>query len=1640
MGFAGNEPPLNNEPWIQFGTGSVGDQLYARILPVGGVFGSGDDMIPLGAAFLGSPHRFRIDWTATAAELFIDGLSVVTRAVTIANPMHVTVSDVPLDGTVTVDWLRLTPFISPCTFTSHVIDAGSSVNWDTMTWNGTTPSGTSLAMSYRIGNSPSPDASWSGFVPAGSSPAALAGNSRYIQYQATLATTDAAQTPTLTDVNITYAAGSDSEAPTIAARAPLNNAVNVNPNTNVTATFSEPMLGSTITASNFRLRRNGDVSDTPATLIVTGNTATLDPTTDLQTFSTYTVTIDTGITDVSGNPLAPETWVFTTAASVVSATDTTTADFSAGTTDCTVDASINDGALRQTATVDENFNGSSLPTGWSSGIWPGGGTATVSGGNLTVDGARAFTTASFGPGTSLQFRATFTNAQFQYAGFATDGDINAPWMVIGQGSTSGAAYARRDDGPGDVLLSSTTIGTPHVYRIDWTPTGFDYYIDGVFITNISRVISSNMVFIVSDYNAGGNDPSIDWVRITPYITPCTFTSRVIDAGSVVDWLDLTSAGSTPTGTSVGFETRSGDTAIPDGTWSAFQAVNSPIASPNSRYIQYRATLANTDSTQTPVVESVNITYQNQPTFTVTYDGNGQTGGTAPVDGTAYAFNTPVTVASPGSLVKTGYTFVGWNTAANGSGTAYAVGGSFNIVASTTLYAQWTINSYPISVTAGSNGSISPTGPVLVNYGGSQAFTITPDSHYHIADVLIDGVSNPGAVSGGSFTFTNVMAARSIEASFAIDTYTLTYTAGAGGSITGTSPQTVDFNASGTPVTATPDIGYHFVDWSDGVLTASRTDSNVAADISVTANFAINTYTLTYTAGAGGTITGTSPQMVNHGSNGTQVTAVPDAGYHFVDWSDLSTANPRTDTSVTGPITVTANFERDPSATVYVDDDWSGVANGNDPDAGGPATIMGYDGFSTIQAAVAAVANGGTVVVYPGNYTGDVDVTRAMEIRGSFTLSGHINATVPGVVVSQGAIPGVINAGGLTLSTGTTLKAKLNGTTAGTQYDTINVTGAVDLGNADLDLTVGFTPSIGQSFTLIANDSNDPVIGTFNGLVEGSTIAVGADRFVISYTGGDGNDVVLTSVAFSNTLTAPTMTSLTNVPVTIPITTTELAGAHVLSADLTLTYNTSILNSTTISAAVGDVSAGSTVTVDSSTPGTLIVSVSRAPGLGEFSGTGTIVNITADVIGTIGSSTPLTLSNVKLNNGLIPASGTNGSLTVRSGMISGQVSYALAPSQKVENTSLNAPGSPSRTATTDSNGQYSLSGFGPGSYTVTPSRPAELVDQDNGIFINDAALIAQHVVGLITLTPDQIRAAKVSGLPTLSSFDAALIAQYTVGIPNGINQAGRWKFDQTSINYGAVTADHNNQNYRAFLLGDVDGNWLASPLRPALLAAPTKESVIASVPFIASTPKSTVNVPFRIDNLQGKTVGSYQFSVEYDPNVLEAVPSAASVLGTMSESLTVISNSPSPGLLKVAVYGAVPVSGDGVYVNLRFAVTGGIGTSSPLNIAGFRFNNGVDEVFAQNGGLSVVASSNNAVLSGRTLSAGRNPVGNARITLTGTDGVVRSTTSNPFGYFEFSGLSTGQTYTIEAASKRFTFVSRNVVIDSNAVDLELISDQ
>src|SRR5438093_802298 len=98
----------------------------------------------------------------------------------------------------------------------------------------------------------------------------------------------------------------------------------------------------------------------------------------------------------------------------------------------------------------------------------------------------------------------------------------------------------------------------------------------------------------------------------------------------------------------------------------------------------------------------------------------------------------------------------------------------NVLANHTIAASFAIDTYTITASAGANGSISPSGAVTVNHGANQSFTVTPNTNYHVADVLVDG-SSVGAVT--TYTFNNVTTTHTIAASFAINTYTITASAG-----------------------------------------------------------------------------------------------------------------------------------------------------------------------------------------------------------------------------------------------------------------------------------------------------------------------------------------------------------------------------------------------------------------------------------------------------------------------------------------------------------------------------------------------------------------------------------------------------------------------------------------------------------------------------------------------------------------------------------------------------------------------------------------------------------------------------------------------------------------------------------------------
>ena len=100
-----------------------------------------------------------------------------------------------------------------------------------------------------------------------------------------------------------------------------------------------------------------------------------------------------------------------------------------------------------------------------------------------------------------------------------------------------------------------------------------------------------------------------------------------------------------------------------------------------------------------------VTVNTAAGYKVTYDKNGATSGSVPTDATSYNSGATVTVKSnSGNLAKTGYTFGGWNTKSDGTGTNYTAGsGTFTITANTTLYAKWNTaaTKYTVTFDAGS---------------------------------------------------------------------------------------------------------------------------------------------------------------------------------------------------------------------------------------------------------------------------------------------------------------------------------------------------------------------------------------------------------------------------------------------------------------------------------------------------------------------------------------------------------------------------------------------------------------------------------------------------------------------------------------------------------------------------------------------------------------------------------------------------------------------------------------------------------------------------------------------------------------------------------------------------------------------------
>ena len=235
----------------------------------------------------------------------------------------------------------------------------------------------------------------------------------------------------------------------------------------------------------------------------------------------------------------------------------------------------------------------------------------------------------------------------------------------------------------------------------------------------------------------------------------------------------------------------------------------------------------------------------------------------------------------------------------------------DVTANHTIAALFSINRYTIVASASSGGSIAPAGTTTVTHGASRSYTITPATGYIVQDVRVDGVS-VGALLG--YTFSGVTANHTIQATFAVQQFTITATAGPNGSVSPAGASQVNYGGSLT-VFITPNTGYYIL--------AVTVDGVPVGDVG---NYAFTNVTANHTIGATFTSNGkpAPPSLVAPVDN--QLFPVGALRSMFFSWTASTDPNPGDVLSyvltISGP---NVNFSTFEQAGTSITLDLSGLA-------------------------------------------------------------------------------------------------------------------------------------------------------------------------------------------------------------------------------------------------------------------------------------------------------------------------------------------------------------------------------------------------------------------------------------------------------------------------------------------------------------------------------------------------------------------------------------------------------------------------------------------------------------------------------------------------------------------------------------------
>ena len=396
------------------------------------------------------------------------------------------------------------------------------------------------------------------------------------------------------------------------------------------------------------------------------------------------------------------------------------------------------------------------------------------------------------------------------------------------------------------------------------------------------------------------------------------------------------------------------------------------------------------------------------TYNVTYNGNGNTGGTAPTDATNYSSGASVTIkGNTGSLVKTGYTFDGWNNKADGSGDDFTPAGTFTITRDTTLYAKWTAAAgYTITynVNTVADGSTAMADAIASSAGQTTLPDPLPTPSNVKTGYTFEGWYTDAAWTTPAVAGTAIDANTTLYANYTINATTISPASGtiaAGATLTVTPPT----GASVTKVYRRWSGGSTYGSMSDFVSDKSTgTAASKAADAMITSNTFAST-----------TTTGSTRKLSWVATDGKWYT-VPQNTSYTVSAAYTVTYEGNGNTGGSVPVDGSSPYASGSNVTVlgntgslvktgYIFNGWNTDAGGNGTAYSAGGTISSIAVNTTLYAQWAPEVTTYTITLNGnGGSGGDASVTATLDealpsftapIRSGYVLTGYYDASSDG---------------------------------------------------------------------------------------------------------------------------------------------------------------------------------------------------------------------------------------------------------------------------------------------------------------------------------------------------------------------------------------------------------------------------------------------------------------------------------------------------------------------------------------------------------------------------------------------------------------------------------------------------------------------